>query len=114
MSSLAKLKVTLAVMASKLRQKRRPADVSSPGPHSRRWDERERAESLRSRHGGLPVRRSPSTRDLVVLGSGFAASVAAELLLPPTEGTVAGLAIVGATLAYLLHLRRSRAPYSRV
>ena len=106
MSSLAKLRLTLAVVAGTLRPRKKRIEASATGPHSRRWDEEERAETTRARQGTPSAARGLDMKVIGIVAVVFAASVAAELLLPPLVGTAVGLVLVTATLAYILRLRR--------
>jgi len=106
MSFFTKLRLTLAIKFSKFRTKKRKVDFGAPSPHSRRWDEREKAESLGRRQMGGPTTRGLSVRMLALIGVLFAVSLLADLLLPALIGTAVGLVLLGGTLAYFFYLRQ--------
>ncbi len=104
MSSLKKLRVTLAIIASRFRRRRR-VDFGAPSPHSRRWDER---ESSLSRHQELRGATASgfNKKMLTLMVVVLAFSVAANLLLSPLVGTAVGLAVFTVMLIYFFRAQR--------
>ncbi len=110
MSSLTKLKLMLAMMASKVQPRKRRVDFGAPSPHSQRWDERERTESARAQQIGYSG-RAFNMRVLALIGVMFAVSLLADLFLSRIMGTAVGLVLLGGALAYMLYVRQKRSSY---
>lgn len=61
--------------------------------------------------GAQGSRRALNMRVLALIGTMFAISLLADLLLPPIMGTAVSLALLGGALAYILYVRRKRSSY---